>query len=284
MIYPFKITLKQFVAGQLFALAFLLSVPAWGADDYTDAEKLFALKVKPLLKQKCFSCHNDEDLKGDLVMTSLEDMLLGGESSDEVLIPGDGENSLMYISTTWTLEDYEMPPKEADKLSEEQTWLIRDWITAGSPWPSDEDQAIIAEKYAEGIVVQTSGGLDDDWTNRRYEEKDLWAYQPIADPTPPARSKRAHPVDAFIDDKLYDLGLSPAKLADRRTLIRRATFDLIGLPPTPEEVNDFVRDRSSDDKAFAKVVDRLLDDPRYGEQWGRHWLDVVRYADSAGFA
>ena len=284
MIYPFKITLKQFVAGQLFALAFLLSVPAWGADDYTDAEKLFALKVKPLLKQKCFSCHNDEDLKGDLVMTSLEDMLLGGESSDEVLIPGDGENSLMYISTTWTLEDYEMPPKEADKLSEEQTWLIRDWITAGSPWPSDEDQAIIAEKYAEGIVVQTSGGLDDDWTNRRYEEKDLWAYQPIADPTPPARSKRAHPVDAFIDDKLYDLGLSPAKLADRRTLIRRATFDLIGLPPTPEEVNDFVRDRGSDDKAFAKVVDRLLDDPRYGEQWGRHWLDVVRYADSAGFA
>lgn len=134
------------------------------------------------------------------------------------------------------------------------------------------------------MIVQTSGGLDDDWTNRRYEEKNLWAYQPIADPKPPARSKRTHSVDAFIDDKLYDIGLSPAKLADRRTLIRRATFDLIGLPPTPEEVDAFVRDRSSDDQAFAKVIDRLLADPRYGEQWGRHWLDVVRYADSSGFS
>ena len=253
-------------------------------DSYTDGEKLFALKVKPLLKQKCFSCHNDDDLKGDLVMTSREDMLLGGESSDDVLIPGDGNGSLMYTATTWEIEDYEMPPKEADKLTEEQTWLIRDWIDAGAPWPSEEDQAIIKEKYAEGVIVQTSGGLDDDWTYRRYKEEDLWAYQPIADPAIPAESKRTHPVDAFINDKLYHIGLSPAKEADRRTLIRRATFDLIGLPPTPEEVDAFLKDRSSDDKAFTKVVDRLLEDSRYGEQWGRHWLDVVRYADSSGFS
>ena len=133
-------------------------------DSYTDGEKLFALKVKPLLKQKCFSCHNDDDLKGDLVMTSREDMLLGGESSDDVLIPGDGNGSLMYTATTWEIEDYEMPPKEADKLTEEQTWLIRDWINTGAPWPSEEDQTIITEKYAEGVIVQTSGGLDDDWT------------------------------------------------------------------------------------------------------------------------
>ena len=126
--------------------------------EYTEGEKLFVLKVKPLLKQKCFPCHNGEDLKGDLVLTSRKDMLLGGESSDKVLISGDGEKSLMYISTTWTLEDYEMPPKEADKLSEEQTWLIRDWITAGAPWPSEEDEAIIQENYAEGVIVQTSGG------------------------------------------------------------------------------------------------------------------------------
>ena len=233
-------------------------------EDYTEGEKLFALKVKPLLKQKCFSCHNDEDLKGDLVLTSREDMLLGGESSDEVLIPGDGENSLMYVSTTWTLEDYEMPPKEADKLTEQQTWLIRDWINAGAPWPSEADEAIIREKYAEGVVVQTSGGLDDDWTYRRYKEENLWAYQPVANPSPPTKSKRVHPVDAFINKKLYDIGLQAGKMADRRSLIRRATFDLIGLPPTPEEVNNFLRDRSSDDKAFVKVVDRLLADPRYG--------------------
>lgn len=276
------------VARRLAAVGAVIGVlgPTLGAqeDSYTEGEKLFALKVKPLLKQKCFSCHNDEDLKGDLILTNLEDMLLGGESSDEVLIPGDGNNSLMYTATTWEVEDYEMPPKEADKLTEEQTWLIRDWIDAGAPWPSEEDQEIINEKYAEGVIVQTSGGLDDDWTYRRYEEQNLWAYQPVADPTIPAGSKRTHPVDAFINDKLYDLGLSPAKQADRRTLIRRATFDLIGLPPTPEEVDAFLKDRSSDDKAFAKVVDRLLEDPRYGEQWGRHWLDVVRYADSSGFS
>ncbi|MBH54771.1 MAG: hypothetical protein CMI18_10540 [Opitutaceae bacterium] len=269
----------------ILAIGGFLVVPLSAQDkDYTEGEKLFVLKVKPLLKKKCVSCHNDEDLKGDLVLTSREGMILGGESSDEVLIPGDGENSLMYVATTWTLENFEMPPKEADKMTEQQSWLIRDWINTGAPWPSEEDEVIIKEKYAEGVIVQTSGGLDDDWTYRRYEEKNLWAYQPVADPSVPTKSKRGHPVDAFIDDKLYDIGLNPAQLADRRTLIRRATFDLIGLPPTSEEVNAFLRDRSSDEKAFAKVVDRLLEDHRYGEQWGRHWLDVVRYADSAGFS
>jgi len=269
----------------IVAISGLLSTSLHAQEDsYTDGEKLFALKVKPLLKQKCFACHNDEDLKGDLVLTNREDMLLGGESSDDVLIPGNGNGSLMYTATTWKVEDYEMPPKEADKLTEEQTWLIRDWIDAGAPWPSDEDQAIITKKYAEGVIVQTSGGLDDDWTYRRYEEQNLWAYQPVADPAPPTKFKKVHPVDAFINKKLYDVGLQAGKLADRRTLIRRATFDLIGLPPTPEEVEAFLKDKSSDEKAFAKVLDRLLEDLRYGEQWGRHWLDVVRYADSSGFS
>ena len=253
-------------------------------DAYTEGDKLFALKVKPLLEQKCFSCHNDEDLKGDLVLTSREDMLLGGETSDEVLIPGNAAESLMYIATTWEDEDYEMPPKEADRLTEEQTWLIRDWINAGAPWVSEEDIGTIEQRYAEGVVAQTSGGLDEAWTNRRYEVENLWAYQPVVDPEIPAHSGKSHPVDAFIERKLYHVGLEAAPLADRRTLIRRATYDLIGLPPTPEEVEAFVRDGSSDDRAFQKVVDRLLDDPRYGEQWGRHWLDVVRYADSAGFS
>ena len=266
-------------------MVLLVAVGLQAADDYTEGEKLFALKVKPLLKQKCFACHGGEDkIKGDLILTNLEDMLLGGESSDEVLVPGEAVKSLLYLSTTWELEDYEMPPKEADKLTEEQTWHIRDWINAGAPWPSEEDQAIISEKYAEGVIVQTSGGLDDDLTYRRYDQENLWAYQPIVDPEVPAKSRKTHPVDAFINKKLYVIGLEAGKQADRRTLIRRATFDLIGLPPTPEEVAAFLNDRSSDTKAFAKVVDRLLADPRYGEQWGRHWLDVVRYADSSGFS
>lgn len=254
-------------------------------NSYTAGDKLFVLKVKPLLKQKCYACHAGESkIKGDLILTNREDMLLGGESSDHVLIPGDGNGSLLYKATTWTLEDYEMPPKEADKLTEDQTWLIRDWIDAGAPWPSEEDQAIIQEKYAEGVVVQTSGGLDDDWTNRRYEKANLWAYQPLNNPEVPSTSKQVHPVDAFINKELDKMGLTPARPTDRRTLIRRATFDLIGLPPRPEEVDAFLNDLAPDEQAFEKVVDRLLDDPRYGEQWGRHWLDVVRYADSAGFA
>ncbi|HIF01019.1 MAG TPA: DUF1549 domain-containing protein, partial [Fuerstia sp.] len=273
----------------LAAMAACFAIPGYALSaqehSYSEGEKLFALKVKPLLKQKCFACHGaGQEIEGDLILTSREEMLLGGESFDDVLIPGNGTGSLLYQSTTRKMDVYQMPPKEADRLTEEQTWLIRDWIDAGAPWPSEADQATIQEKYAEGVVVQTSGGLDDDWTYRRYAEKDLWAYQPLIAPEVPSKSKTAHPVDAFINRHLDDIGLTPAGPADRRTLIRRATFDLIGLPPRPEEVQAFLKDRNSDEQAFATVVDRLLDDPRYGEQWGRHWLDVVRYADSAGFA
>jgi mono/diheme cytochrome c family protein len=237
-------------------------------DSYTDGEKRFALNVKPLLKQKCFACHGSgEKIEGDLILTSRQEMLSGGESSDDVLIPGNGNGSLLFKSTTRKTEDCQMPPKEADKLTEDQTWLIRDWIDAGAPWPTEQDQAIIRTKYAEGVVVQTSGGLDDDWTQRRYKRENLWAYQPLEDPDVPSESKQVHPVDAFINKKLDAIGLTAARPADRRNLIRRATFDLIGLPPSPEEVEAFLKDRSPDKKAFEKVVDRLLDDPRYGEQW-----------------
>ena len=254
-------------------------------DSYSDGEKLFTLKVKPLLKRKCFACHGGSgEVEGNLNLTNREAMLRGGESSDEVLVPRHGRDSLLYQSTTRQSDNYVMPPKEADKLSEAETWIIRDWIDAGAPWPSAKDQAIIREKYAKGVVVQTSGGLDDDWTNRRYKQEDLWAYQPLSNLDVPTELKSDHPIDAFIDRRLEELGLTPALPADRSTLIRRATFDLIGLPPKPDEVEAYISDSDSDEMAFKKVVDRLLEDPRYGEQWGRHWLDVVRYADSAGFA
>ncbi|HIG31767.1 MAG TPA: hypothetical protein EYQ50_29720, partial [Verrucomicrobiales bacterium] len=144
---------------------------------YTEGEKLFALKVKPLLKQKCFACHGEENkIKGDLNLTNRKDMLLGGESSENVLIPGDGNGSLLFQVTTWKIEDYEMPPKEADKLTQEQTWWIRDWISEGAPWPSEERVAQIQKKYAEGEQVATSKALSEDWQKRRYETKKLWAY------------------------------------------------------------------------------------------------------------
>ncbi len=249
---------------------------------YTDAEKLFALEVKPILQQKCFACHGGDKMKAGLDMTSREELLYGSFDHEDVLVPGDAENSLMYIASTWSNPDYEMPPKEADRLTEEQTWLIRDWIDAGAPWPSAEDELAILEQYAEGVIVATSGGLDDNWTNRRYEKEDVWAYQAVRDTELPMADE--HPIDAFIDAGLEKLGLPPADATDRRTLIRRATYDLIGLPPTQADVEAFINDPRPDKAAFAAVVDRLLADPRYGEQWGRHWLDVVRYADSSGFS
>jgi len=267
-------------------LACLCSLHA--GSEPSEGEKLFALKVKPLFAEKCLACHGDEPekIKGDFDMRTRESMLRGGDTfGHEVLQPGKGEESFLYILTTRSEVDFEMPPKEADQLTEEQTWWVRDWITAGAPWPDEERIAAIRDEYAEGILVETSGGLSDEWDQRRYEKEDLWAYQPLERPEVPEGGRALHPVDAFLDRRLRESGLKPAPSADGRTLIRRATYDLTGLPPRPEEVEAFVRAHAEDpENAWRKLIDRLLASPHYGEQWGRHWLDVVRYADSSGFA
>lgn len=253
------------------------------ASEPSEAEKLFALKVKPLLSERCVACHGQEPdkIKGGLDLTSLEATLKGGDYFEkDVLIPGNAAESFLYLTTTRTEPDYEMPPKEADKLTEEETWHIRDWINGGAPWLSDERVAEIYEEYAAGVIVQTSGGLSEDWTSRKYDEEKIWAYQPIQKP----QVEAANPVDYFIDAGIKQAEVQPAPLADRRTLIRRATFDLTGLPPTPEAVERFLKDSRNDEDAFAALVDELLASPQYGEQAARHWLDVVRYADSSGFA
>jgi hypothetical protein len=134
----------------------------------------------------------------------------------------------------------------------------------------------------EGIVVATIGALDADWANRRYDPAGLWAYQPVIKPAL-ANELSSHPIDHFIEQK-FPSDVKPASIADRMTLIRRVTYDLTGLPPTIDEIESFVRDPSETKVAFQNVVDRLLESPRYGEHWARHWLDVVRYADSSGFA
>ncbi len=263
------------------------SIDSQAVDDFTEGEKLFALKALPILADKCFSCHGDdpEEIEGDFDLTHREGLIAGGESFDDVVIPGDSEFSFIMEAIRWEDPDYEMPPKENDRLTEEQIWAIRDWIDAGAPWPNEDRVALIRDKYAEGVIVQTSGALSEEWANRRYNEEDLWAYQPIKNPVvPKTKNKGVNAIDAFINYRLEEYDIPAAPLADRSTLIRRATFDLIGLPPTPEEVDTFLKDRRSDLEAFEEVVERLLADPRYGEQWGRHWLDVVRYADSAGYS
>lgn len=250
----------------------------------TGAEKLFALKIEPLLRNKCLGCHgeNPDEIESGFDLRSRESALRGGDSfGKEVLVPGDAANSYLYATVRRSEEGFEMPPKEAEKLTQEETWAIRDWINGGAPWPNEKEVAEIYKRDAEGVTWRTSGGLNKEWTNRKYNPKDLWAYQPIRQPDVP---NNRNPIDYFIDRRLAQVGVTAAPTAERVALIRRATFDLLGLPPTPGDVQRFLADPQSDDRAFAELVDRLLESPHYGEQWGRHWLDVVRYADSSGFA
>lgn len=255
------------------------------AAEPSKGEKLFALKVKLLFAEKCLACHgNDPDeIAGGFDMRSREAMLKGGESfEDEVLIPGKGEQSFLYVATTRSEEGYEMPPKEAERLTQEQQWWIRDWINEGAPWPDETRVTEIQNKYAEGVIVETSGGLSDDWTNRRYKPEHLWAYQPLNVEEVP---KSAHPVDWFIDRRLKEAGLPAAAVADSRELARRLSFGLTGLPPLLIDASRFESTAKKDVAAavldYAKL---LMATPHYGEHFGRHWLDVARYADSAGFA
>ncbi|MCA8995569.1 MAG: PSD1 domain-containing protein [Planctomycetaceae bacterium] len=254
----------------------------------SDGEKLFALKVQPLFREKCLACHGSDpgDLKSQFDMRTRDAMLAGGEGYDEgLIIPGDASQSLLMGILDRTDVAYTMPPKEADRLTQEEVWAVRDWINAGAPWPDDQRVKEIYEQFAKGVRVATSGGLSESWTNRKYDPEDLWSFQPIQNTFEDVLGPEVVPtVDAFIERQLSEKRLTPAPLADRTTLVRRATFDLTGLPPTPHEIQQFLNDPRDDEEAFAALVDRLLESPRYGEQWARHWLDVARYADSSGYA
>ena len=236
----------------LFIATALVAVLSAHAAEPTEGEKLFALKVKPLFAEKCHACHGEkpDKLKGEFDMRTRESMLKGGETfENKVLIPGKGEESFLYITTTRKEEDFEMPPKEADQLSEEQQWWIRDWINAGAPWPDDERVAAIQEKYAEGEKVATSKALGEEWQNRRYESEKLWAYRPLTVVEVPDGQ---HPVDFFVNRKLEALGLEPARAAGARELGRRLSFGLTGLPPEPARLAAFESDFKT---APAKAVD-----------------------------
>ena len=251
------------------------------------AEKLFALKVQPIFQNKCFGCHGekDDELEGGFDLRTRESFLKGGDSFEaELLTPGDSSQGHFLAIVSRQEEGYEMPPKEADRLSEEEVWAIRDWIDGGAPWPNKEKVAQIYKDYAEGTAWKTSGGLSQEWTDRKYKQTDLWAYQPLWTDTKNVLDDQQSTIDYFIDQKLQSAKIGPAQLADRPTLIRRATYDLLGLPPTRKQIEQFVQDPRNDHLAFEALIDKLLSSKHYGEQWGRHWLDVVRYADSSGFA
>ena len=276
---------------RLFSVFFIICCiyPVRNADAVdVEADVLFARKIQPLFKVKCFTCHGDDPkkLKGDFDMRTRDGLLKGGESEEASLVPGRALDSSLYLAVTRDHEDdwAAMPPKENDKLTSEQIRHIKQWINAGAPWPDVKRIAVILKESnpwgeASGVQVKTSGGLDDSWTNRKYDPANLWAYQSVKRPHVPSGS--VNPIDAFINAR-FPVGLDPAPLAGSATLIRRATFDLTGLPPTPEEIDAYLSEVGPD--VYGQLIERLLASPHYGEQWGRHWLDVVRYADSSGFA
>ena len=289
----------------------------------SDADAHFVRRVWPLFAEKCLSCHGDDEakIKGGLDLRTRADLMLGGDSDKPAIIPGKPDESPLILAVLRQSEDFEaMPPKEPDRLSAQQIDWLKEWITAGAPWPDTAKQKLIAatnhEQWSaeDGIIMKTSGGLSADWTNRRYKPEGMWAYQPVTKPpvpgAPPAQEREkerkrdrekktaavspspplpvspssANPIDAFLAARL-PVGLTPAPAADARTFIRRATFDLLGLPPTPEEVSAFERATIANPQlAIANLLTRLLASPHYGERMAQHWLDVVRYADSSGFA
>ena len=277
----------------------LSAVVAAEPTDAKDAERIFTLKVLPLLKERCLACHGGkaDDLKGGFDMRTRDALLKGGESEEPSIVPGKPEQSPLFKAIRW--EELEMPPKENDRLNAEQIELVRRWIAGGAPWPDEAAQKKLREaewsipSNADGVIVATSGGLSDNWTYRRYKPEDLWAYQPLAReslfaPRKDASVRRANsdnPIDIAITNKLTAAGWKPAAQSEPRTLIRRATFDLIGLPPTPEEITAFLTAWEQDaNEAWSDLIDRLLASPHYGERWVQHWLDVTRYADTGGMA
>jgi mono/diheme cytochrome c family protein len=232
-------------------LVLLLLIPAQEVTR-EEAEKLFASDVHPVLKAKCFGCHGDDPqkLKGGLDLTTRDALFKGGDSGESPIVPGKPHASPLFAAIERKNDDLKMPPKDRDKLTPAEVEAFRRWISGGAPWVASKDP----------------------WAGS--SPADRWAFYPVASVTPPAGA--VHPVDAFLGARIREKGLRPAAEADPLTLIRRATLDLTGLPPTPAEI--------AANEPFENIVDRLLASPAYGEQWARHWLDVVRYADTSGFS
>ncbi|MFO1041136.1 MAG: DUF1553 domain-containing protein [Planctomycetaceae bacterium] len=234
------------------------------ADDAADGA-FFESKVRPLLVTRCLECHGSEKPKAGLKLDSREAILAGGESG-AAAVSGKPAESLL-IDVIGYRNTVQMPPKA--KLPEGEIAILTEWVRRGLPWPNSKPSSPAA------IPAGTADFTD--------EQKSFWAFQPVGRPLPPVVKNDAwvrSPVDRFILNDLETRGLSVAREADRRTLIRRVTIDLTGLLPTPDEVSEFVADASPD--ALERLIDRLLASPRYGERWGRHWLDLARYADSNG--
>ena len=220
----------------------------------------FARDVEPILSQHCYDCHGPETQEGDLRLDGRPALLRGGTSGEPAVVPGKGEHSQLILLVSGAEPD-RMMPADGDPLTPKQIALLRAWIDQGAVWP---------ESHVGDDAQETPGS-------------DFWSFQPLKPmQTPTDRHVRvSNPIDAYVLRKLNSTSLSPSKPASRRHLVRRLYFDLLGLPPSPAEVEAFRADQRPD--AYSRLVDRLLANPHYGERWARHWLDVVRFAETDGF-
>jgi hypothetical protein len=250
------------------AVGTLLSFATGGRSDSPSTEPAvsFEKTIGPILQANCFTCHSHaaKKSKGGLMLDARESILKGGDRGPAI-VSGKPDESLLLRAVGRNDDDLKMPP--TGKLADEQVAALREWIKIGAPWSKSS-----------ALTARPPGTITE-------EDRRWWAFQPVRTVVIPetrtSQPDHHSPIDAFVLAKLEHAGLRPAQSADRRTLVRRVTFDLTGLPPTPAEVDAFVNDPSTD--AFEKVVDRLLASPRYGERMGRIWLDIARYAESDGF-
>ena len=243
------------MTSRLSSLLFAFTAPILAAEE---GALTFERDVRPIFKAQCFQCHGEEkELKGGLDLRLVKLMAQGSENGP-VIVPGNRRESLIFEHVS----SGEMPPKEELRLSEEDVKIIGQWIDGGAA--TETPEPTILPEPGELIITDA--------------ERNHWSFRPIEKPA------EGDSVDFFLKRKLAEKGLSFSSPADALTLIRRASFDLIGLPPTADEVAKFEKDFAADPEAgFAALVDRLLESPHYGERWGRHWLDVAGYADSEGY-
>ena len=228
--------------------------------------EFFEKQVRPLFVEHCHKCHGAVKQKGELRLDSREAVLKGGDTGP-AMVPGNPAESELIKALRYDPDGYQMPPD--GKLPPETVAVFVKWVEMGAPWPASGPGS------GEGAAAS--------WAETFATRAERWSFQPLKRVSPPVMKNTdwaRTPIDRFLLAKLEEAGLAPAPETDRRTWIRRVYFDTIGLPPAPEAVAAFVADESPD--AFERVVDELLASPRFGERWGRHWLDLARYAESRG--
>jgi hypothetical protein len=236
------------------------SISVSGADAASDFESVIA----PLLVRRCVECHQGKNPSGGLLLTTRKGLHAGGESGQIIDLRNIDDSKLLQ-----RVIDGEMPPEKqgrSQKLSDEEIKLIRQWLAGGAKWPDDRELDYFEQ------------------TNDARAGRDWWSLQPVVRPEVPQLVRQPqpnNPIDAFVRAKLEAENITPAPRADRRTLVRRAFYDLVGLPPTEDEIKAFLADESPE--AWPRLIDRLLEMPQYGERWARYWLDLARYADTSGY-